>query len=124
MERKDDYSNTSIMKRNHRGQFVKGTQTGNRFEVDNPGKPKGAKNKKNKLIKEIAMDVLGIDPYSGEEMTYKEYVIMLKWWCFDNARIGEWFLNHGYGRPVEQVHQEQRLVILPPLPEQEPKMKI
>ena len=76
------------------------------------------------MIKEIARDVLGIDPYSGKELSYKEYVIMLKWWAITNARIGEWFLNHGYGRPVETVQQEQRILIMPPLPEREEPKQI
>ena len=119
MERKDDNSNKTIMKRDNHGNFAKGNKEGNRFQVGNSGKPKGVKHKKNKMIKEIAADVLKVDPYSGEEMTYKEYVKMLKWWAISNARIGEWFLNHGYGRPVEQVQQEQRIIIMPPLPERE-----
>ena len=124
MEIKDANSNRPIMKRDNHGNFAKGNQEGNRFQVGHPGKPKGAKNKKNKMIKEIAADVLKVDPYSGEEMTYKEYVVMLKWWALTNARIGEWFLNHGYGRPVETVQQEQRILIMPPLPEREEPKQI
>jgi hypothetical protein len=77
MEGKDDNSNRSIMKRDNHGNFAKGNQEGNRFQVGNSGKPKGVKHKKNKMIKEIAADVLKVDPYSGQEMSYKEYIKML-----------------------------------------------
>ena len=102
--------------RDNKGRFIHGNNTGIAYEKGASGRPKGAKGKKVRLVKQIAHDVLMLDPFSGKAMSYKEYIKFLKWWCLDSAKIGEWFLNQAHGKPMETVVQEQRLIIMPPLP--------
>lgn len=125
MSAQDDHSEKQLMKRDTFGRFLPGNQEGHKIKKGEGGRPKGAQNKKNKLIKEIAKDVLGIDPYIGEEMSYTEYIKMLKWWTILNPRIGVWFLDQAYGKPVEKrEHEVQAIQFImhePALPEQESK---
>lgn len=122
MRAQDDHREKQLMKRDTFGRFLPGNQEGQKIKKGEGGRPKGVQNKKNKLIKEIAKDVLGIDPYSGEEMSYTEYIKMLKWWAILNPRIGVWFLDQAYGKPVEYVqHDIQAIRFIEQLPEQESK---
>ena len=52
-------------------------------------------------------------------MTYKELLLYIKRKADKSPRILNLLLDHWLGKPVEQVQQEQRIVIMPPLPERE-----
>jgi hypothetical protein len=108
----------AIVKRD-KGRFAEGNKEGKRFEKGSPGKPKGARNKKSILARQFADDVLSLDPETGKKMTYKELLLYIKRKADKSPRILNLLLDHWLGKPVEQVQQEQRIIIMPPLPERE-----
>ena len=108
----------TIVKRD-RGKFVEGNKEGKRFQKGSPGKPKGARSKKSILARQFAEDVLSLDPETGKMMTYKELLLYIKRKADKSPRILNLLLDHWLGKPVEQVQQEQKIIIMPPLTEQE-----
>ena len=85
------------------GRFVEGKQEGRKFQKGAPGKPKGARNKKTLLTREIAEEVVRLDPETGKRMTNPELYMYMKKRAEISPRIFMFFLEHWLGKPVEQV---------------------
>jgi len=96
-------SGQSIMVRDSDGRFIKGNKEGRKFPKGYPGKPKGARNKKNMVAREFAEDVLLLDPETGDRMTYYELCLYIRRKADLSPRIFIFLLEHLVGKPVEQV---------------------
>ena len=108
----------TIVKRD-KGKFAEGNKEGNKFQKGSPGRPKGARSRKSILARQFAEDVLSLDPETGKMMTYKELLLYIKRKADKSPRILNLLLDHWLGKPIEQVQQEQRIIIMPPLSERE-----
>ncbi len=108
----------TIVKRD-KGKFVEGKKEENKLQKGSPGRPKGARSKKSILARQFAEDVLSLDPKTGNKMTYQELLLYIKRKADKSPRILNLLLDHWLGKPVEQVQQEQRIIIMPPLSERE-----
>ena len=115
-------SGKSIMVRDSDGRFVKGNKEGRKFQKGYAGKPKGAKNKKTLLTREIAEEVVRLDPETGKRMTNHELYIYMKKRAETSPRIFIFFLEHWLGKPVDQV-QHMVAPIINVITEPEPKDK-
>jgi hypothetical protein len=93
----------SIAVRDSDGRFVKGNKEGKKFPKGYAGKPKGARNKKTLLTREIAEEVVRLDPETGKRMTNHELYIYMKKRAETSPRIFIFFLEHWLGKPVDYV---------------------
>ena len=119
MDNKLQNDANTIVKRDNMGRFTKGNQIGNRFQKGSTGRLPGTKSKKSILARQFAEDVLSLDPETGKVMTYKELLLYIKRKADKSPRILNLLLDHWLGKPIEQVQQEQRIIIMPPLTERE-----
>ena len=99
-------SGQSILVRDSDGRFVKGNKEGRKFPKGYPGKPKGARNKKNVVAREFAEDVLFLNPETGKRMTYHELCIYIKKKADASPRILNLLLDHYLGKPVERYQHQ------------------
>jgi hypothetical protein len=104
--------NSTTPARTSSGRFPKGNKEGNRFPKGGPGKPKGAKNRKNLMAQEFAHDVLYLDPETGKQMTYHELCLWAKRKADTSPRILNLLLDHALGKPPEHIQQEGVVFIM------------
>ena len=88
------------------GRFVKGNNEGSKFPKGYPGKPKGARNKKNMLARQFAEDVLSLDPETGDKMTYHQLCWYISKKADKSPRILNLLLDHYLGKPVERIQHQ------------------
>ena len=72
-----------------------------KFEKGNPGKPKGAKNKRTLAIQQLCQDILEVDPFSGKKMTQDEFIHFMKWWAIQTPVVAKHILEHAHGKAKE-----------------------
>ena len=101
---------TQEIVRDSQGKFVKGNKEGRKFMKGSAGKPKGARNRKNLVAREFALDVLHLDAETGKQMTYKELCMYIKKKADQSPRILNLLLDHALGKPLERHKQEQRVI--------------
>lgn len=112
MNNKWQNDTNALLKRDNQGRFAEGIKEGNKFQKGIPGKPKGARNRKSILARHFAEDVLRLDSETGKKMTYKELLLYIKRKADKSPRILNLLLDHWLEKPIEQVQQEQRIVIM------------
>lgn len=104
--------NSTTPARTSGSRFPKGNKEGHRFPKGGPGKPKGAKNRKNLIAQEFAHDVLYLDPETGKQMSYHQLCIWIKRKADTSPRILNLLLDHALGKPPEHIQQEGVIFIL------------
>lgn len=104
--------NSTTPARTSIGRFPKGNKEGHRFQKGDPGKPKGAKNRKTLLAKEFAEDVLYLNHETDRQMTYHELCLWIKKKADSSPRILNLLLDHALGKPPEHIQQEGVIFIM------------
>ena len=95
--------------RDSNGRFLEGNQEGRKFQKGAPGKPKGAKNKRTLLTREIAEEVVRLDPETGKRMTNPELYKYMKKRAEASPRIFMFFLEHWLGKPIDYVQHRMEM---------------
>ena len=113
---------TKAIVRDSNGKFVKGNKEGRKFQKGSAGKPKGARNRKNLVAREFALDVLHLDAETGEQMSYKQLCMYINKKADQSPRILNLLLDHCLGKPTERHESEQRVIFeIEPTPPKEVK---
>ena len=89
--------------RDSSGRFPKGNKEGRKFQKGYAGKPKGAKNKITVISRQFAEEVVRLDHKTGKRMTNFEVFMYLSEKADTSPRILNFFLEHWFGKPVEEV---------------------
>ena len=125
MEKTKVASGKSIMVRDGDGRFVKGNKEGRKFPKGYAGKPKGAKNKITVISRQFAEEVVRLDHKTGKRMTNHEVYMYLSEKADTSPRILNFFLEHWFGKPVEQVkHRMEVPTYIINVPEPEEKAEV
>ena len=81
------------------------------FQKGNPGKPKGAKNKKTLAVQKLCQEILRVSPETGKKLTNAEFIRHMKAWALQSQTVAKHVLEHAHGKPTDNINVQGLTVI-------------